>query len=148
MSGNPEAREPLLKSRGAGVIFHIRSTDQFMFFLRDDKPSISCPNMIDIIGGHMEDGETPEEAALREVSEELVDNETGKPFEPGEIRHFSTFVDDRPGEHNIFVCELDSVPNIHTEEGQGLVFLTREQALATNFAYGYANVVREFMGTV
>jgi 8-oxo-dGTP diphosphatase len=145
MTTNPEAREPLLKSRGAGAIFHIRPTDQFMFFLRDDKPGISCPNMIDIIGGHMEEGETPEQAALREIGEELVDNSTGQPFQPGTIEHFKTFVDDRPGEHNIFGCELDYVPDIHTEEGQGLVFLSREQALATDFAYEYSDVVREFM---
>ncbi len=148
MNEKAEFKEQELKSRGAGVIFHIKSTDQFMFFLRDDKPSISCPNMVDIIGGHMEDGETPEQTALREVSEEQVNNATGLAFEPGEIMHFKTFVDDRPGEHNIFGCQLESVPDIHTEEGQGLVFLTREQALATTFAYGYADVVREYLETV
>jgi 8-oxo-dGTP pyrophosphatase MutT (NUDIX family) len=145
LNNSPEQRERELKSRGAGVIFYVRSTDQLMFFLRDDKPGISCPNMIDIIGGHMEDGETPEVAALREVAEELKHKQTDEPFVPDSITHFNTFVDDRPGEHNIFTCELDAVPDIYTTEGQGLVLLTRAQASETDFAYGYNQVVREYL---
>ncbi len=129
------------------MIFHIKPTDQFMFFLRDDKQGISCPGMVDIIGGHMDDGETPEQTALREVSEELKDRTTGQAFVPPAIQHFKTFVDDRPGEHNIFTCELDAVPDIYTVEGQGLVFLTRDQARATDFAYGYSQVVNEYLDT-
>ncbi len=142
-----EPSQETLKSRGAGVIFHIKPTDQFMFFLRDNKPGISCPNMIDIIGGHMDEGETPEETALREVAEELKDKETDESFMPDKIEHFKTWVDDRPGEHNIFGCELDYVPNLYTNEGQGLVLLDRDQALSTNFAYGYIDVVREYLET-
>jgi len=35
------------------------------------------------------------------VGEELVDDDTGQPFDPGKITLFKTFVDERPGEHNI-----------------------------------------------
>lgn len=144
-AGSRELGGGFFASRGAGIIFHIKPTDEFMFFLRDDKPTISCPNMIDIIGGHMEDGETPEDTARREVIEELVNDDTGQAFEVGSIEHFMTFIDDRPGEHNIFGCELDDVPNVHIEEGQGLVRLTREQVLKTHFAYGYNEVVRDYV---
>jgi hypothetical protein len=143
----PESRETFFKSRGAGMIFHIKPTDEFMFFLRDDKPTISCPNMIDIIGGHMEEGEMPEQTARREVFEEIINNDTDEGLTVGAIEHFMTFIDDRPGEHNIFGCELDFVPNVHTEEGQGLVRLSREQANSTEFAYNYAEVVRAYMAT-
>lgn len=145
-----ELKERELKSRGAGVIFYIEETDELMFFLRDNKPNISCPGMIDIIGGHMEDGEEPGETALREVAEELVNRATGQPFElqPGDIKHFKTFVDDRPGEHNIFVCRLANTPDLYTLEGQGLVRLSREQARRTNFAYGYSEVVQEYLNTL
>ncbi len=73
----------LAKVRGAGVIFYIVATDQFMFFLRDDKDSIPFPNMVDILGGHMDEGENdPKVTALRELAEELEDTTTGEPFQP------------------------------------------------------------------
>lgn len=53
-----------------------------MFLLRDDKPFIPYPNMIDIIGGHMDPGETPLETTMRELSEELIEAETGAPMRP------------------------------------------------------------------
>ena len=38
---------------------------------RDDRPDIASPGAWAIFGGFMEPGETPEEAALREMEEEL-----------------------------------------------------------------------------
>jgi 8-oxo-dGTP diphosphatase len=43
----------------------------FLLALRDNKPCIPFPDHWDLIGGHVEDGETPEEALEREVKEEL-----------------------------------------------------------------------------
>ncbi len=44
---------------------------EFLFYMRDDKPEIPFPAHWDLIGGHVEEGETPEEALVREVKEEL-----------------------------------------------------------------------------
>ena len=44
---------------------------EILLYLRDNKPDIPFPNYWDLIGGHVEEGETPEEALLREVKEEL-----------------------------------------------------------------------------
>jgi 8-oxo-dGTP diphosphatase len=44
---------------------------ELLLYLRDNKPGIPFPNYWDLIGGHVEDGETPEEALVREVKEEL-----------------------------------------------------------------------------
>jgi 8-oxo-dGTP diphosphatase len=44
---------------------------EFLLTLRDNKPGIPFPNHWDLIGGHVEEGETPEEALVREVKEEL-----------------------------------------------------------------------------
>lgn len=44
---------------------------EFLLYLRDDKPEIPFPDHWDLIGGHVEEGETPEEALVREVKEEL-----------------------------------------------------------------------------
>lgn len=150
---NPlEAKETEIMPRGAGIIFHILPTNELVFFLRDDKSSIPYPNMVDIIGGRMEeeDGEDPKETAIREVAEELVDDETGEPFavNPEDVELFRTFVDERPGEHNIFICRLNYIPRIHTIEGQGLVYLSVNDARTTNFAYGYNKVVQDYLETI
>ena len=44
---------------------------EFLLYLRDNKPDIPFPDHCDLIGGHVEEGETPEEALIREVKEEL-----------------------------------------------------------------------------
>jgi 8-oxo-dGTP diphosphatase len=44
---------------------------EILLYFRDNKPGIPFPNHWDLIGGHVEEGETPEEALVREVKEEL-----------------------------------------------------------------------------
>jgi len=58
------------KHSGVGILF-VNDNGQILLGLRDDKPNIPCPNCWDIIGGHVEQGETPEECITREVKEEI-----------------------------------------------------------------------------
>jgi 8-oxo-dGTP diphosphatase len=44
---------------------------EFLLYLRDNKLAIPFPDHWDLIGGHIEEGETPEQALEREVKEEL-----------------------------------------------------------------------------
>lgn len=44
---------------------------EFLCALRDNKSWIPFPDHWDLIGGHVEEGETPEEALIREFREEL-----------------------------------------------------------------------------
>ena len=44
---------------------------EFLLYLRDNKPGIPFPDHWDLIGGHVEEGEIPEEALVREFKEEL-----------------------------------------------------------------------------
>lgn len=43
---------------------------QVLLFHRDDKPGIPYPGFYDALGGVVDDGETPEEGAIREALEE------------------------------------------------------------------------------
>lgn len=54
----------------AAIIFE-NDKGEFLLYLRDNKPTIPFPNHWDLIGGHVEEGETPEQALVREVKEEL-----------------------------------------------------------------------------
>ena len=55
---------------GTSILF-VDSCERILLFLRDDRPDIPYPNCWDILGGHVEDGETPEECIVREMAEEI-----------------------------------------------------------------------------
>lgn len=54
----------------AAIIFE-NDKGEILLYLRDNKPGIPFPGYWDLIGGHVEEGETPEEALVREVKEEI-----------------------------------------------------------------------------
>ena len=54
----------------AQILLFDRS-NRLIIYLRDDKPGIPFPNHWDLIGGHVEEGETPEQALRRETKEEI-----------------------------------------------------------------------------
>ena len=60
----------IMKRKGTSIIF-VNDKRQILLFLRDDKPGLPYRNMWDIPGGHVEDGETPEQCIVREMKEEM-----------------------------------------------------------------------------
>ena len=59
-----------MKNKGTSMIF-LNDADQVLLFQRDNKSTIPFPNCWDILGGHVEEGETPAEAIVREIEEEI-----------------------------------------------------------------------------
>ena len=59
-----------MKKKGATILLY-NGEGRLLLFLRDDRPGLPYANMWDLPGGHVEDGETPEECIVREMREEL-----------------------------------------------------------------------------
>ena len=52
-------------------IFLVNDKNEFLLYLRDNKPEIPYPDYWDLIGGEIEKGETSLEAIQREIKEEI-----------------------------------------------------------------------------
>ena len=106
----------IAKPRVAGVILHREG--RVLLQHRDDNPDIRWPGAWAIFGGHVEEGEEPEEAARREIEEELGLRLTG-PLIP--VYHG----EDETRERFIFAAPLPVPPEALTlMEGQGMALLT------------------------
>lgn len=131
--------------RGARVFFYERATQRVLFYRRDNAPGIPFPNHVDILGGHIEDGETAEEAVVREMAEELEDLRSGRPYVLTGHRLFTTSTDPQGVVDYLFSKAVDfELADLCLKEGQMLLWLTEAEAARTPFAFGYVGVVAEF----
>lgn len=104
------------------------------------------PNVWDMIGGHMEPGETPEEAMVREVEEEVGCVPISYEFlkiliEPDPEAH-------GPGEFHIFLVTDWSGPEpyIKCDEHDDLRWFNLEQACQLDLAFPtYANLFAQVL---
>jgi len=60
----------MMRIPGVAIIIKNRQ-GEILLLLRDDDPAISYPNHWTLVGGKVEEGETPETAAHREMLEEI-----------------------------------------------------------------------------
>lgn len=131
--------------RGTGVLFYDRAKRRVLFFRRDNTSSIPFPDHVDILGGHIEDGETAEEAIVREMAEELDDLRSGKPYVLTGHRFFTVFIDAMGMVDYLFSRAADfDLDDLRLKEGQALLWLTEDEAARTSFAFGYNGPVAEF----
>ena len=108
-----------------------------MLYLRDNKPGIPFPNCWDLFGGHVEEGETTEEALIREVKEELG-------ITLGEFRFFKRYEcltgDAYPNEKFIFAGRINiPIEDMTLFEGERPQYFKRSEIPHVNFA----NILRE-----
>jgi 8-oxo-dGTP diphosphatase len=133
------------KPRGAGVLFYDRHTQRVLLVRRDNTPSIPFPDHLDILGGHTEAGETPEDTVVREIAEELDDLRNGRPFVLTGHRLFTVYTDARGVTDSVFCKEADfDRADVRLKEGQELVWVTEDEARRTPLAFGYNDILAEF----
>ncbi|MZP57034.1 MAG: NUDIX domain-containing protein, partial [Bacteroidales bacterium] len=106
--------------------------NELLLYLRDNKPGIPFPNCWDLFGGHVEEGETTEEALIREVKEELG-------ITLGEFRFFKRYEcltgDAYPNEKFIFAGRINiPIEDMTLFEGERPQYFKRSEIPHVNFA--------------
>jgi 8-oxo-dGTP pyrophosphatase MutT (NUDIX family) len=134
---------------GAKII--ILSPDKILLFHRDNIPTIRSPDCWQLVGGGIEEGETPEQGLIREVKEEVSYDLKDFKFlfkKVGSLGEFVfvyvTFVE--KDEENKFT--------LGSGEGQGIGWFTIDEALAIKlspgtraFLIGYRDLIEKMMKT-
>ncbi|MEM7374818.1 MAG: NUDIX domain-containing protein [Bacteroidota bacterium] len=115
---------------------------QFLFYLRDNKASIPYPHHWDMFGGHVEEGETVEEALVRELKEELD-------YELKEYSFFRVYrhEDEQTGqtEKYIFYTQIDIPENeLVLYEGERLQFFEPEELKNLKFSHIIGQIVEDY----
>lgn len=116
---------------------------EFLIYLRDGKPGIPFPHHWDLIGGHVEEGETPEEALIREVKEEID-------FDLKDYTFFREYLclegDAYPNIKYIYHGKINlPVEEITLLEGDRLQFFTRNEIPDVKFANILGKIMLDFI---
>ncbi len=111
----------MIKSAGALIVHN----KKVLMLLRDDSPQIPSPNCWQLIGGHLEVGESPREALIREVKEEThLQIEANEPIKIGKIVILGK------QEHFLYWIKLaqEKVADVRLgDEGQAVDFFSVEE---------------------
>ena len=105
---------------------------RLLIYLRDNKSDIPFPDHWDFFGGHLESEETPDQALVREVEEEL-----GLALK--DWKFFRTYVcaegDAYPNVKHIYRARIDqAVDELTLREGQILKGIAPEERMQFKFA--------------
>lgn len=138
---NAEPKLGLLTKRkqGCSMIF-INSSGCVLLYLRDQKTDIPYPGQWDLLGGHIEEGELPDECIARELQEEIEYNLP----QPMLFRVFD--MPDRL-EHTYWRKEDLDVSTTPLHEGQRLRWFSEGEILAlpeSQIAFGFKPVLELF----
>jgi 8-oxo-dGTP diphosphatase len=116
---------------------------RLLVYLRDDKPDIPFPNHWDFLGGHVEEGETPEEALVREVREEIgADLRQWAFFK----RYVCTKGDAYPNIKYLYWAKIDKIAEELTlYEGQRLMAIAPDQRHELRFANILGQILEDFI---
>jgi 8-oxo-dGTP diphosphatase len=126
----------------AAIIFE-NDKGELLIYKRDNKPGIPFPHYWDLIGGHVEEGETPEEALVREVKEEIN-------FDLKDYRFFRKYVcmegDVYPNIKHIYSGKINlPVEEITLYEGESLQYFSKEEIPGVKFANILKSIVTDYI---
>ncbi|MGB0560592.1 MAG: NUDIX hydrolase [Spirulinaceae cyanobacterium] len=97
---------------------------QFLMQLRDDIPGIAAPGLWAFFGGHIEPGETPAAALVREVAEEISYTLTTPPYKVGIVETERVI-------RHIYAAPLTAkLGDLHLQEGWDFALVSPEAIAA------------------
>jgi mutator protein MutT len=126
----------------AAIIFE-NDRGELLFYLRDNKPGIPFPRHWDLFGGHVEEGETPEEALVREVKEEInYDLKDYSFFKEYECREGDAYPNIKYIFHGRINLPADEITLL---EGDRVKYFTREEVPGIRFANILKMIVLDYI---
>lgn len=116
---------------------------EILLYLRDNKPGLPFPHHWDLFGGHVEAGETPEEALVREVQEELGLNLTDYQF----FRRYDCLEGDaNPNVKFVYSGKINlPLDELVLYEGERLNYFRRDQLADLKFANILKTIVMDYV---
>jgi 8-oxo-dGTP diphosphatase len=144
MQETPSAfeKKPNEKQRGTSILF-VNSAGHVLLFLRDNNPIIPFPNCWDVLGGHVEEGETPFECITREIQEEI-----NMKLENAQLFHVYD-LEDRL-EFTFWQAADLNIDQIMLNEGQCLKWFTEKEIIDIpdhELAFGFKPIIISFLKT-
>lgn len=122
--------------KGCSIIF-VNDENEVLLLLRDDDPGIPYPNMWDLPGGGVEADETPEEAIIREIKEEMnIDLE--------DVALYSVEAFPDRMEYTYYKRMNVDVSEVPLTEGQRLEWFSQEEIIHLRLAFGFKKILDGF----
>ena len=135
----------MAEQRGCGVLFFDKKRRRVLLVLRDEKPGIPFPGQLDTLGGSVEENETPEQAIIREIAEELHDLRSKAPMRLQNFTLFEVYEDECRIEQHVFCQEIDfDVSDVRLEEGSRLEWISEGDLEEKELAFRRNEVVKRF----
>jgi len=115
---------------------------KLLIYLRDDKAGISFPNHWDLFGGIIEEGESPEQALVREVEEEL--GITIQRYH--KFREYDSTEGEKPNRKYVFYAKVEVLQEELTlHEGQRMTSIRLEERHQYKFANILGGIIDDFV---
>ena len=113
---------------------------EVLLLLRDNKSTITFPNHWTLVGGKVEDGETPERAAHRELAEE-TGLKASLTFWKRYDRQHPLFIVDQ----HVYLGKVDALlESMVLGEGQALAFFEPAEVCRLRIGYGFKALLGDY----